>query len=426
MGIQKIRWGMILLIVSMLLVTGYSSANQTCRLNPSFTIAVPERVEIGTRYDLPPIVFSPTNCGDFILTDSNTRLSGDNHFSLDLQTFQPLQIKSITNNKVTISLNADFLPSRIYYVNLIITVPDIEEPFSYPFNIRVISAPDETDPSLINSGTNLKFIFSPPLSQIKPGQEVIIQLADNTTSNLVDNHMVFLNSVLLNSSDIYTYKVLIETNKNYSFRGKSPGYIDVVTDFRITSVPINISITPEDINEATTMKIETDVNASLFLDERKVNNPYTGYLSYGNHTIKAIAEGFLETEKVIFVEYGNTPTLLTEWKKGVEQVFSFPKNVSYVLFYKSDSLSLEEETIKMGTSDSVSFKPTKKGFYYIKVDEKTLWEMELKGFNWNSKWWFMAWYWWVALVILIGGFMYLMNSNSKSSSPSMGGMINYS
>lgn len=363
---------------------------------------------------------------------SRTTLALNNTYSLVCTGIQPdVTVSPSVDSDYIVGTSVETTSSQYmwYFKPIKLGSTDIKANFYYrgstvgtPFNQKV---------SILSTGgggggTTLKFVFTPSLDKAKPNENVIVQVVDNLTGSL-QLPLVYANSILLNSSDDYSFNYIFQPNVIYSFRAKVSGYEDLVADFSLTSQEMNISILPSDYDSNTILNISTPgVNATLFINGQKQENPYIGSLNYGNNTIKAISEGYFDKELTIDVKPGIVGSLQTEWKKGVEQIILLNKDDSWVLIYKK-TLDSDEKILFSGNSGNVTFTPKDKGFYTLKVTDKTAWANELTGWNWKI--WGLHLIWWgviiVALIIVILVIKNKSSGSSSSSMPGMGGVINY-
>lgn len=284
-----------------------------------------------------------------------------------------------------------------------------------PFNQKIrITSSGASSP-----GTTLDFHFTPSLSEAQEDQIILVQLVDNGSRSLVSEPTILVDALSLNKSDVDTFEVKMKLGETYEFRGKAPGYNDLIKTIELNPKLINISISPSFGNVDTFFNITTsEKNASLIIDGVKVDNPYYSKLSGGLHEIEAILKGFqtsyknLTVQNSVYVTSGGS-----EFKKGAEQNLIFNQNTSYVVYYQED-LDGSRDLLLQGTGSSLNFTPEKKGIYSIETsDGKGIQTFEAKGFNWNQKWWFMPWYIWIVgvLALLVFGYFLFIKDSSGSS-----------
>jgi hypothetical protein len=384
------------------------------------------------------IVTSGTNpSNNFSLSDlpicsvSNTILSVNNTYSLVCTGIQPdlTIIPETDNNIIGTSVETTssqyiwyFSPKKIGTYNITAKFFYLNSPVGYPFKQEVkVSSTGSTGGS-----TNLKFLFTPSLKNAQPGTNVIIQLIDNSTESLVSEPEIFIDAIRLNTTDGYTFYHQFDVNKNYSFRGRSSGYNDLVQSIGLGSLNMNVSIIPENGDDSMQYNLSTPgINATLFLDGIKISNPYIGIISSGNHTIKGIAEGYFDFEKNITIDEGLRVILDSVWDRNKLQYFSLNKQISWQVVYKKEIDSSEESQLASGFGNNVTFTPKKKGLYQIKTDGKILWGQEILDWDWTL--------WGLNIFIWIGGLVFILilgyllgGKRSSSDMPSyMGGNVNY-
>lgn len=271
-------------------------------------------------------------------------------------------------------------------------------------------------------GTNLRLIFTPELSLAKNGQVISVQLVDNLSSSLVENPSIEINAIPVTNRSDRTFFYAFEINKNYTIRGVSPSYIDLVEIVSLSSKPINLIISPESGSSNTLFNITTDANATIFVNGESKGNNYFGILPSGNLEIKAFKEGYIDAIKNITISSLVSFTTNPEFKKGEVKIISLDKNSTWNLYYQKSPTDLKELLIT-GTGNQVEFTPTEKGDYILETTDGSSSIYSIQGTNWNKKWWFMAWYWWFIGGGLLMGFFYIYKKNTGENS--MSGDVNY-
>lgn len=250
------------------------------------------------------------------------------------------------------------------------------------------------------SGSKLRVIYTPSLDTITGNQTVIMQLVENNSNSLVSNSQIQVNSIeAVNiSSSSFSYNFL--PNINYTVRGISPGYDDIVQNVFIQPKNIILTVNPSSGDSETWFNITSDINCTLYINGNKVTNPYEGYLSNGNNTLECFKEGYLTVTKNISVEEGLQIYYTGEFKKGVIQTFTFNKNVTVSVDYQKDTNSEIINKIPQVVSNKISFEPDKIGIWRINYGDKVQ-TYTIDGFDWNFKIWKFAWYWWALGIIFI-------------------------
>jgi len=295
--------------------------------------------------------------------------------------------------------------AKFYYQNAPVGMPFSQE-------LKIQSSGSNTP------GTNLKFLFTPTLQNAQSKQEVLIQLIDNKTGSLVPSPEIYIDAVQLSTNSSSTFRYSFDSDKNYSIRGKANGYDDIVETISLSSKPIIISISPEKGDSSVIFNISTSVNASLFINGNKVDNPYINTLNSGINEIRAIKEGYTESYINISVDQALTASLLTEFKKGVMQTITLNKEANWTVIYLADNS--EQKTILSGISKQIEFKPSSKGTYKVISDNKTLGVYSISA--WDGKFLGIHWGWIVGIILVIGGII-LWNKNSSSDSSIYGGEV---
>jgi len=278
-------------------------------------------------------------------------------------------------------------------------------PIGSGFQQEVRITPSGSEPV---SGTTMKFEFIPSLSSAKNGDLITIHAVDNKTNSYVTNAQLFLDGILINGSFV------INSERNYSLRAVSNGYLDYIEYVYINPKSINLTM-PSSLVEGQSINVLTSPeNASLFLDGQKVDNPF--YASAGSHELEAIYEGY-QSNKINF-SVSNSVQLIANstWEKGIEQIFILNQNSTWQVLYAKDTTS-QFNQVSSGNDDKVIFTPDKKGIYKILVNGEDKGTYEILGFDFNKKWWFMPWYLWFLIPIGIVVLIFLLG---KSPSKSIG------
>jgi hypothetical protein len=280
---------------------------------------------------------------------------------------------------------------------------------NYAQDVRITSS------GSVIAGTNLAFLFTPSLSQAQVNQNVIVQLVDNKTGSLVNNPEIQVDAVplVLNGS---TYYFKFDSGRNYTFRGRSQGYDDLVQSLYLQSRPINISLSPSSGDSSTFFVINNPSSAILFLNGVKIDSNYSGSFPQGNNTIKAIKEGYTDTELDFYIDLSPYASLNSVWEKGTLASISLNKNMSWTVNYLQ-TISSQSELLLSGNNQSISFTPNKVGIYNIKDSTgKVLWTNEIKG--WDGKILGFNWLWWIGGIVFLF-LIYLYFKNKSSSNQGM-------
>jgi len=257
-------------------------------------------------------------------------------------------------------------------------------------------------------GTNLKFLFTPSLTSAQEGETIAIQLVDNKTNSLILDPEIEIDAIPLTNRSGRTFMFSFDTDKNYTLRGSAPGYNDILQEIRLTQKPIEVLITPNNGTTQTYFKITTDINATIYVNGESKGEIYEGYLIPGENTIEAFKEGWTDTLINMTVDSAITIKSAGEFKKGVNQVMTLNKNVSWTVYYQKDDEPREEYLT--GYSSVIEFEPGKKGKYTIEAGETTR-VYQIEGWDWNKKWWFV-----LAGVLILGYYYYTSGSSSSGSS----------
>ncbi len=254
-------------------------------------------------------------------------------------------------------------------------------------------------------GTDLDFKFTPDLNSATIGEEVLIQIVDNKTQSLVQNPRLWINAIEINGTE--TFKFLFEPETEYEFRASVPGYNDLIQTFKISPRQIIIIINPTSGDVNTQFNLTTDIeNSTIKINNVSYPNPYLGTLPTGINLIEVIKTGYDSTYLNVTVSdyIRATKENMADFKKGAEQNYTLSGNVSvWIVYHQKDLDSPLEEYIR-GTGNLVSFTPKKSGIYTIMADNTNVQngKMEIKGFSFKKKWWFMPiWGWLIGVVVLV-------------------------
>lgn len=236
---------------------------------------------------------------------------------------------------------------------------------------------------------------------------VNILIKDSNTDSIISDYIPYLNGLKINSSFPINYET------NYELIVDSPGYLSKTVNFNVSESPILINITP--IKElyvvGDTITISTDVNASLLLNDVIISSPYT-FTSSGNHTLKAVKEGYTPTNKTLNVKnsismISSTP-LYEDWKKG--------KSIQAKLSESTDWIVLKDGVqIASGTGDLASFEMEDYGNYEIKngdrIIQSKLVQKTSSGFLGSG----LGLIYWIIGIVVIGGGYLLFKGKSSST-----------
>lgn len=262
-------------------------------------------------------------------------------------------------------------------------------------------------------GNKITLAFNPNMDKIRNGDQVIIQVTDNRTGSLLDNSELYINSIKLNGTDDSTFSYIFLTGKDYNLRARSPGYDDLVMNFKINEKFFNITMNPSSGDGDTIFNITTDaVNASIFINGQKSNYPYFGALPEGHVNIKFIQEGYVDEEINVTIEEALRASIQTEFEDNKIQVYTLNKNVSWYVLYQKDAND-QGKTIANGTGSKIEFTPKNSGIYSMYGGDKFLDRKEING--WDGKLFGIDWYWIGGATILVLGFLWYRGRNKSSS-----------
>ena len=272
-------------------------------------------------------------------------------------------------------------------------------------------------------GTNLKLLFTPSLSTLTSGQETIIQLIDNKTGSLVESPQIYIDAVLLSSmnSSANSFKLALDSGKNYEVRGKASGYEDLLEIINITKQIITVTITPvkEMYTVGETINITNEVNATTLIDNVVVNGEFTFAMS-GTSVLEVKKEGYETFTKNLTSKSGVSYISMSpdwdKWKKGKKVSMELANSTNWVVTFeervKEDGIISYKEPIDLetGNSDLVEFKISKYGIYSVKSGEFTIITADIDSssfFRWNN------WLIWIVIVIVIVAAYFLLVSRDE-------------
>lgn len=263
------------------------------------------------------------------------------------------------------------------------------------------------------AGTNLKLVFTPSLESIQDGQQTLIQLVDNKTGSLVENPEIYVDAVLLTTNTSKSFPFYMFVSKNYSVRGKAPGYDDLVTTISITSKPISFNITPVKdvyyVGDIITINTNPE-NCSLLFDGIVIHSPFT-INSFGTKSIKAIKEGYLDSTKNITIKqsayYKTTSPVYEDWKVGKDIIVELDQNYSW--YVTKDNVN-----ISSGSNNIAKFRIDSVGTYSVYADGKFVISKTIEKSGFFKFLSGLKWYWWLAILVIFILIIYSITQGKSS------------
>jgi hypothetical protein len=263
------------------------------------------------------------------------------------------------------------------------------------------------------AGSNLNVSFfqngiKKSINDVSSG-ETIFSIVDNY-GNLVPNYQIILNGVIQTNTTIN-----LESNRIYDLRITSPGYSDLVyPNFKtnINTIKINILPIKNIYDVGDTINISTDINASVLVNDVVIegNSYVIGF--GGNLTIKAVKEGYTDTEINISVNSPISTLAVTpeyaNWGVGDKVSIRLDKSTNWNVFKDGVLIASNE-------SDLVNFKIDTVGTYQIKSGEYLIVNKSITKKNWFG-FFKNKWFWIVAGIVLL--IIVLIAYKNKSSSDS--------
>lgn len=294
--------------------------------------------------------------------------------------------------------NTDFL-AFFKYKNVIIGAP-----FRKAIRIFTGGTPLQGTSLLINF---YQFGVKKNLEDLANG-EVSAIILDESTKNPLQNPSIILNGKQINETFILKSDIPYEMIVSYQ------GYMAKTLNFTITKkAEITLTMTPSSnfIAGDSLVLTTTPENTSIFVDGKKESSLI--YPSAGTHTIDLIFEGYENKQINITVLESAEIISNSTWKKGLQQSFVLSRNASWAVYYSKDEVSYS--LLINGNGNIISFIPEKKGTYRIDLDGRVKGTYEIKGMNWNAKWWILPWWAWV--LIVIGIFVVIRMFSGESEKP---------
>ena len=248
------------------------------------------------------------------------------------------------------------------------------------------------------------------ISELHEG-DIIIQLKDNSTGNIIDNYKLYLGGVQINNS------LAIKSGINYQLTATSPGYNDNSLNFNISSIPSVITLTPSQQSYllGQTINISTDSNATLYIDNVQITSPYL-FTTVGNRLLKASKEGYVDTFMNLTINSLVSANVISpevkDWSKGKDVTMKLSSSgVWNVTFEKlnDDKTYSSALGIATGVGDQVSFNLADYGRYNVYLDN-TLVRSDLLEKN---NWFIDNWYYVLGVIVIIV-LVYLIFFKGKS------------
>lgn len=291
-------------------------------------------------------------------------------------------------------------------------------PVGIPFNqtLRITNSGNNPVP-----GTTFAFALyqdgiQKEISQLHEG-DIILQLKDNTTGNIINDYKIYLGGVQINNS------INAKSGVTYQMTATAPGYNDNSLNFNITSIPSIITITPTQQSYiiGQTVNITTDSNATLYIDGVQITSPYL-FTTTGVRVLKASKEGYIDTLMNLTVNGIVTINIISpefkDWGKGNDITMKLSSSgIWNVTFEKlNDANSYDVPTsIATGVGDSPAFKITDYGKYNIYLDNQVVgnYTFQKKGIG---EWLKNNWLWGIVGVILIflGWFLFFRSGGGSN------------
>ncbi|MBU0959065.1 MAG: hypothetical protein KKB31_03920, partial [Nanoarchaeota archaeon] len=247
-------------------------------------------------------------------------------------------------------------------------------------------------------------------TNLKAGK-VILMALDNKTSNIVKPFEIYLNGDFINSSEI-----TLDSEKVYTLRVTADGYNDFnLNNLSVAKKTIVITLIPnqETYQAGDIIEITTDANASIMIDNVIILSKNYTLNKVGNVTIKAVKEGYLDSEKIILVDsdiYLDSTSCSLEpgkWKVGKKDIMCRLNQAVNWNVYLNGTL------ISNGTTEAVKFSLENEGLLELKMGDTILWNqiIEKKGiFRWMLEHWIWTL---IGLAVLVGVFFVIRGGSEE-------------
>ncbi len=380
--------------------------------------------------DTTEIFNSPPSCSlsstNLVLNQSYSLTCSNVNNNLDVNIPYSEYYEGIGVDKASGIYTYNFKPVKHGNTNFLATFTYIGATLFQPFNseIRISSTGSNV------AGTSLKFSFTPELNKLGDGEEVLIQLIDNKTGNLVESPEIEIDALLLNKTG-NSFKYSFKAEKEYSIRGKASGYDDLVETIKIEPQFLEYIINPTTgitTDTFVSINVTNAENTTIFIDgvKKADNSYYNGRLVEGENQIEFIHPDFKNTKTNLTVEQSLrivSGYSVETFKKGVEQSLVLNKNASWKVLYKKD-ISSTPETEYSGLGDNIKFKVDKNGIWIIEADDKQLGNYAIENnsiFSWIKDNLIYI----VGVLVLIGlGFYFIKQKRGDDSLTPMSARIN--
>lgn len=306
----------------------------------------------------------------------------------------------------------EFRPTKYGNTDFIATFTYLSAPIFNPFkqSVKIASSSSQV------GGTELSFKFTPLLKDASANQEIIVQLIDNKTGNLVDNPKVYLDAIQLsnvNGSE-KSFPITMQVGKDYELRGEASAYNNIIQIINITKKPISVSnlLSVYKVNDVLDLNI-TPENCSFLLNNNVITLPYT-FTTSGDKTLKIVKEGYLDYSTNFTVSSlitAQCTPITDDWKKGKKIICDLSNSTSWKVL--KDGVTQEE-----GSSKVVEFKIDDYGSWEIREGDNYITgkylEKPSKAWYHFTFWDFKKWYDW-ALAIFVGLIILLIIYRVKKS-----------
>lgn len=381
-----------------------SSGNQVIVPNTDISVLVTAGISPITNFtseQLPTCSINPTDIGlnqTATLTCSLPNPNFEVHTDIDYAYFVGISSQK-TSTQYIYTFKSKKTGVTDFVANFIYAGGQIGEPYNQSLRITQGTA---------SSGVNLSMIFYQGGASKDAGSleaaDTIIQIVDGLTKYPLESSVLYIGGVPSNKT------LNMELGKSYELTATASGYLPLSMTISVSNNTIPITLDPSKTayNVGDIVNITSSIEGvSFLLDNQIITSPYT-FQNSGNFILKAIKEGYANTEMNISVSPNIYLTGLSpsgDLKKGDSVTMDLNKEVSWIVQFlpENSSSNAVPMVLSSSTGSRVSFKMDKLGTYKVVSGDFTIWERSLQK---SSGW--AGLQPWIKGVIIIGGLLILI------------------
>ena len=230
---------------------------------------------------------------------------------------------------------------------------------------------------------NLTFVFFPSLNELRPGDTLVVQCRDSKTNTIVHDCKLYVNGI--EDPDM---KFVVESGKTYFLSLDAPGYLTVDKTIEMPVPGLKIFLTPDKpvVGDYVTITVKDNltnqnVNATLYLDGSLLEGNSFLAEEEGNHTIRAVAEGYEEASLSFYIEPAVSIKFAPEKiSLGENVTLMLTKSVDWYVIYQ-ESPGKKGAKVAEGKGETVSFIPEKEGYYSVFAENSKLYTYKVEAFS---------------------------------------------